>query len=256
MKIVVTGATGFIGRHVVRELNKRSVDVITIGRHPLHQRTTQPGFRHVITDLSNYPANLYQYLDKPDALIHLAWSGLDDFTSSRHTERELPLHEAFLSDMIRAGLPSLLVTGTCLEYGMQPGSLSETAATKPVTAYGRAKDTLRKRLQRLQKEYSFKLCWSRLFYLYGDGQASHCLLPQLKQAVESKSRVFNMSGGKQVRDYLPVEKLAALIATLVLINEDTGIINLCSGKPISVMQQVQYWLSRHNWSIDLNPGLF
>lgn len=256
MKIAVTGATGFIGRHVVRELNKHSVDVVSIGRQPLKQQTTKSGLRHVILDLSNYPASPYQYLGKPDVLIHLAWSALDDFTSPQHTEQELPLHEAFLSDMIRAGLRSLLVAGTCLEYGMQPGELSETAATQPVTAYGKAKDTLRQRLQRLQKEHAFKLCWSRLFYLYGEGQASNSLLPQLRQAVESNAKVFNMSEGNQVRDYLPVERLAALITTLALINEDTGIVNVCSGKPISVMQQVQYWLDTYNWSIELNPGYY
>lgn len=256
MRIAVTGATGFIGRHVVRELNKHSVDLVSIGRHPLQQATAEPAIRHVIIDLQNYPANAYRDLGKPDVLIHLAWSGLSDFTSPRHLEQELPLHEAFLTDMLRAGLPSLLVAGTCLEYGMQSGRLSETATTDPVTAYGKAKDTLRQRLQSLQKRHSFKLCWTRLFYLYGDGQASNCLLPQLRKAVETDARVFNMSGGEQVRDYLPVEEVAALITTLALFNENTGVVNVCSGKPVSIMQQVQYWLRQYNWSIDLNPGYY
>lgn len=256
MRIAITGATGFIGRHVARELKKHCVDLVSIGRHSVQQAGAESAIRHVIIDLQNYPANAYRILGEPDVLIHLAWSGLSDFTSPHHIEQELPQHEAFLTDMLSAGLPSLLVAGTCLEYGMQSGSLSETATTDPVTAYGKAKDTLRLRLQSLQNRYSFKLCWTRLFYTYGDGQASNCLLPQLRKAVETKAEIFNMSGGEQVRDYLPVEELAAYIATLALINEDTGIVNVCSGKPVSIMQQVQNWLSQYDWSIDLNPGYY
>lgn len=255
MKIAITGATGFIGRHVLEELGKHAVDVVSAGRH-----SPQPGdtgtFRHCSVDLNDYSADLYRELGCPDVLIHLAWSGLDDFASPLHVERELPLHEAFLKDMLAAGLPSLLVTGTCLEYGLQTGCLAETTDTKPVTAYAKAKDRLRQRLQRYKNEHPFNLCWSRVFYPYGDGQARNSLLPQLRRAIESGDKRFNMSEGDQLRDFIPVESVAAIIAKLALADQDVGVINVCSGKPVSVMQQVRYWLAQYDGSLDLNPGYY
>lgn len=255
VKIAITGATGFIGRHVVNALCKYDVDVVTVGRRPVGDDT--PGqYRHVIQDLSRCSAETYRDLGKPDILIHLAWSGLEDFASSLHTEQELPLHEAFLGDMLRAGLPCLLVAGTCLEYGMRTGGLVETVETRPVTAYGNAKDTLRRRLQHLQTDLPFRLCWGRIFYPYGEGQAPNSLFPQLRRAAESGEKVFNMSRGDQIRDFLPVENVAAILVELALANRNLGVVNVCSGKPVSVMEQVQRWLKENDWSIELNPGFY
>jgi len=255
VKIAITGATGFIGRHVVTELQNHPVDVVTVGR-----RSPSPGkakkVRHFGLDLEACPTDAYREMGSPEVLIHLAWSGLEDFSSPLHLEQELPRHETFLTDMLAAGLPALLVTGTCLEYGLQSGGLAESAETQPVTAYAIAKDKLRRRLQRYQDEHPFSLCWSRVFYPYGDGQAPGSLLPQLRRAVESGDKSFNMSTGDQLRDFIPVERVAAIIAKLALSGQDTGIVNVCSGQPVSVMQQVRLWLEQYNWSIDLNPGYY
>jgi dTDP-6-deoxy-L-talose 4-dehydrogenase (NAD+) len=78
--------------------------------------------------------------------------------------------------------------------------------TAPVTPYGLAKDTLRKFLEMLQEVHPFTLQWVRLFYLYGPGQNPKSLLSQLDAAIEQGDPVFRMSGGEQLRDYLPVDR--------------------------------------------------
>ena len=193
-------------------------------------------------------------MGRPDVLIHLAWGGLPNYKSLHHFEEELPAQYRFLKALLESGLKNLLVTGTCFEYGMQSGPLREHMESRPNNPYGFAKDMLRRQLEYLQQVRPFNLTWARLFYLYGEGQAENSLLPQLKRAVERGDRVFNMSGGEQLRDYLPITKVAQNIVSLAMTSRDNGVVNICSGKPISVRKLVEGWIKENGWSIDLNLG--
>jgi dTDP-6-deoxy-L-talose 4-dehydrogenase (NAD+) len=207
-------------------------------------------------DLHNPPADAYERLGEPQTVIHLAWSGLPNYKSPHHVERELPAQHRFLTRLVESGTRNLVVAGTCLEYGMQSGALSEDRPASPTTAYAIAKDALRRHLQSLQRELPFALTWARLFYVYGEGQAAGSLLSQLKAAVQRGDAVFNMSGGEQLRDYLPVEEAAALLVGLALTGRDNGVVNVCSGEPIAVVQLVRRWLQQYGWSIELNLGYY
>jgi dTDP-6-deoxy-L-talose 4-dehydrogenase (NAD+) len=158
--------------------------------------------------------------------------------------------------MISAGLGSLTVTGTCLEYGLQSGALREDMSTAPVTAYGRAKDELRRHLEALQRSRAFNLTWARLFYIRGEGQAQSSLLPQLEGAIARGDAAFDMSGGEQLRDYLPVEEAAGYLVDLALNGRDNGVVNVCSGRPISVRELVESVVAKHGSPIELNLGHF
>jgi dTDP-6-deoxy-L-talose 4-dehydrogenase (NAD+) len=137
---------------------------------------------------------------------------------------------------------------------MQSRPQNEDLETRPDNPYGFAKDTLRRQLEYLQQVQPFSLTWARLFYLYGEGQAENSLLPQLKRAVDRGDKVFNMSGGEQLRDYLTVTEVAKYLVSLAMTARDNGIVNVCSGKPISVRKLVEGWIKENGWSIDLNLG--
>ena len=158
--------------------------------------------------------------------------------------------------MVESGLPSMLITGTCFEYGMQSGMLSATMPTRPTNPYGYAKDALRQQLEYLQATKPFNLTWGRLFYMYGEGQPATSLYPKLKEAVLRGEKIFNMSGGEQLRDYLPVEEVARQIVQLAMTRGDMGAVNICSGKPVSVRRLVEQWVLENNWKIDLNLGYY
>ena len=254
MKVAVTGATGFIGRHVLSELVSHAVDVVAVVRGISPVNSIRNDIDMVQVDLDCPPPNVFDVMGRPDVLIHLAWGGLPNYRSLHHFEHELPMHYRFLSGLVRSGLSGLVVPGTCFEYGMQSGQLSETMETHPANPYGFAKDTLRRQLQYLRKSQPFILTWTRLFYLYGDGQAESSLLPQLKRAVEQGYEVFNMSGGEQLRDYLSVTDVAKNLVTLALNRADIGIVNISSGKPISVRKLVEGWIDENQWNINLNLG--
>jgi nucleoside-diphosphate-sugar epimerase len=187
-------------------------------------------------------------------LIHLSWGGLPNYRSLHHIEQELPMQYGFLSGLIRAGLSSLVVSGTCFEYGMQSGQLSEELESHPDNPYGYAKDALRRQLEYLRATQPFALTWARLFYLYGEGQSEKSLWPQLKRSIERGDKVFNMSGGEQLRDYLHVTDIAKYMVMLALNRADIGIVNFCSGKPTSVRRLVEDWIKENGWEIKLNLG--
>jgi nucleoside-diphosphate-sugar epimerase len=256
VKVAVSGATGFIGRHVVAALERAGAEP-TLWLRP---SSVLPGAQSrqaaVRIDILDPPERTFDKLGRPDALIHLAWGGLPNYGSAHHVEQELPAHERLLARLVGEGLSNLVVAGTCFEYGMQSGSLDESASAVPANAYAVAKDTLRRRLQAMQRERPFLLTWARLFYLHGEGQAESALLPQLQRALDSGATRFAMSGGEQLRDYLPVEEAADDLVRLTLARRDHGIVNVCSGKPISVRALVEEWLAAHGRSIELDLGRY
>jgi nucleoside-diphosphate-sugar epimerase len=252
VKVAVSGATGFIGRHVVAALE-------SAGHEPtlwVRPSSSPSNSRHRVVriDIENPPDRPFELLGRPEALIHLAWGGLPNYASLHHFERELPAHYAILKRLVEEGLSTLVVAGTCFEYGMQSGPLDEARAAAPANPYALAKDALRRQLQQLQRHRPFSLTWARLFYLHGDGQAASALLPQLHEAVAAGLPSFAMSGGEQLRDYLAVEQAADHLVALAGKRREHGIVNVCSGQPVSIRALVERWIAANDWSIGLDLG--
>lgn len=256
MRVALTGATGFIGRYVVAELERRSVETVLAVRSPSHALRPRAGQRIVELDVSRPGASPYHALHEPDVLIHLAWGGLPNYRSTHHLGEELPAQSRFLAAVLEEGLGHLFVAGTCAEYGMQSGALSEWMDARPGHAYGRAKDQLRRALERMQESRSFSLTWGRLFYMYGVGQGEASLFSQLERAVRRGDKLFPMSGGEQLRDYLPVTRVAELIVALALAGANHGIVNICSGQPVAVRDLVTRWIRERGWCIELDLGQY
>lgn len=256
MKIAVTGVSGYIGRYVLAELGNVSCELIAVTRDARRLQWAGNRVRIVELDIAKTGPADFDRLGRPDVLIHLAWDGLPNYRSLHHFETELPAQYRFLKGLIEAGLPSLVITGTCFEYGMQSGKLGEAMPVFPDNPYGYAKDALRRQLEFLRMTHPFDLTWCRLFYLFGEGQSKTSLFPQLKAAVESGQRFFDMSGGEQLRDFLPVSEVARLLAQLARLGRHVGVVNVCSGKPVSIRNLVEGWLRENGWSIELNLGKF
>jgi dTDP-6-deoxy-L-talose 4-dehydrogenase (NAD+) len=143
-----------------------------------------------------------------------------------------------------------------MEYGLQEGMLNEKLPTFPTNPYAIAKDSLRKFIEQFQKFYPFDLKWTRLFYMYGQGQNPKAILSLLESALLKGDNEFKMSGGEQQRDYLPVEKVATYIVKIATQKTITGIINCCSNQPITINQLVENFLTEKKQRIKLNKGFF
>lgn len=256
MKVAVTGSNGFVGSHVSACLANQSDIEVTLCYRSNSERKNTAKVSYVKFDMADADQHTYENLGSPDVLIHLAWGGLPNYSSDFHIENELPVQINFLTHLIESGLKRLVITGTCYEYGMQSGELSEAAEITPVTKYGQAKALLLAVLEQLKTAHEFELVWLRLFYLYGTGQANSSLYSQFQHAIDTQQTVFNMSGGEQTRDFLPVKSAAERIVAISLLTDTSGIFNLCSGVPISVRDLVSQWIAECNSSIRMNLGYF
>lgn len=258
MKILLTGATGFIGKYVLSELAKLPISIIATATHS--KKTKSIEYKNVTFISFNiynsvHDKNLMELFGFPDIVIHLAWHGLPNYEESVHND-QLIYHKAFLKNLIHNGIKKIVVAGTCLEYGMREGKLDENMEAKPTLNYAIAKKDLYHYVTSLQREYDFSMNWLRLFYTYGKGQNEKSLFSQLEGVIKNGNETFNMSKGDQVRDYLPVEIMAEYIVKLSLQAKVEGIVNCCSGEPIEVIQLVKNYLKTIGSNIQLNIGYY
>ena len=254
----MTGATGFIGRHLVMKLFENGHQVVAVARDLKRGQEFEWFEKASIlqADLHADYRAVIEAIGEADALIHLAWPGLPNYQGSFHIFQNLASDLAFLRASIEAGLSHLVVAGTCLEYGLQSGALTEEMDTHPITPYGFAKDSLRKSLQFFQKERAFTLQWMRLFYMYGQGQNPKSILSQLDLAIDEKKRSFDMSIGTQLRDYLSIEAITENICVAIENPVINGVINCSSGIPISVLDLVRRRCQERGSDIELNVGRY
>lgn len=253
--IAVTGASGFVGQHVLANLIGQEVDVIAVTRDATRLREWADRVRVIEMDIARFTARDVARIGHSDVVIHLAWDGLPNYASLHHIETELPKQFCFLKALVDAGLPSLLATGTCFEYGRQSGSLSEDQPTSPATPYGHAKDALRRQMEFLKDLKPFKLTWARLFYLYGEGQQKHSIYRQLNDAASRGENTFKMSGGEQLRDYLPAADAGRILVKIARSMERApDVVNVCSGRPISMRRLVEQWIQDHGWRMVPETG--
>ncbi|MFV3406117.1 NAD-dependent epimerase/dehydratase family protein [Pseudomonas sp. NY15463] len=255
-KVLVTGATGFVGQHLVAALLAAGVQVRAVARSSERARVL-PWFdqvEFVAADIHDQALDVQALTDSVDALAHLAWSGLPNYQQAFHYEVNLPADLQFIKRVVAAGVGQVMVTGTCFEYGLRNGPQSETDAAQPATAYGLAKNALRLFLEHMRQQTPFTLQWVRLFYLYGPGQAANSLLASLDRAIDQGHAQFPMSAGEQLRDYLPIEQVAAHLLAILGRREFSGVVNCCSGEPISVRSLVEQHLARRNSRMALQLG--
>ncbi|WP_456255058.1 NAD-dependent epimerase/dehydratase family protein [Pseudomonas iridis] len=256
MKVLVTGATGFVGRHLVAALLARGCVVRAVARNA----ETAQGMpwindvEFVAADIHADDLDIAALTEGVDALVHLAWPGLPNYRALFHFEHNLMADYRFIKRAVEAGVKQVLVTGTCFEYGMQSGPLSEQAEPQPSNPYGLAKHTLHLFLQNLAQENPFTLQWARLFYLHGEGQNPNSLLAALDRAIDAGDATFNMSAGEQLRDFLPIRNAADFLCAIVQQRDFSGVINCASGHPISVRTLVEQRVRERGASINLNLG--
>lgn len=266
-RLFITGASGFIGGHAVEAARAAGLDVVATGRSAerLETRGWPGSVRRVAADLHADPgaavtALAPQGFAPGDALLHLAWPGLPNYRDPDHVAVHLSADARFLKAAAEAGLRRLVVTGTCLEYGLQEGRLSETAPTAPTLPYPIAKDALRRWLDTagpaLGPDDGLSTAWARLFYMYGPGQNPRSLLAQLDAAIDAGQATFPMSGGEQLRDYLPVEKVAGRLVDLAIRKNAVGAFNVASGAPVSVRRLVEQRIAERAASIIPDRGVY
>ena len=254
MKIAITGATGFIGRHVRSVLVKTDHVVVLVVRNVKKVGDRAANEEIVVADLSQARTDWFELFGKPDAVLHLAWGGLPNYMDSYHVDVELPMQLKLLRSLVDSGLKKLVVAGTCYEYGPSSGAISESQMTNPNTPYGIAKDSLRKAIFEIRSKRDLELTWARVFYPYGEGQSHQSLYSLIKATANSMTPELMLSNSDSVLDFLPVIELSEILTVLIMNYGDVGLVNLGSGHPVSVIDFARALAKANNWSVNFREG--
>lgn len=250
--VFVTGAGGYIGRHAVRALCDAGARVLVPAYHA--EAVDKRAERLDVELFSGSPV-MYQDCGSPDVCLHLAWrDGFRHFSDAHILE--LPKHYLFLRDMLRGGLRQLAVMGTMHELGAYEGEIGEASVGFPDKPYGIAKEALRKLCFALCREHEARLQWLRAYYITGDDKHNHSVFTRLLEAAERGEERFPFTAGRRKYDFIDVEELAAQIAAAVLQEEVCGVIECCSGKPLSLGERAERFIRDEKLHIRLDYGAY
>lgn len=237
MKILLTGASGFLGQSVLELLSINGIETIAVGR-TRPQRVSESKFYQVDLLTSIDFSELVRSCGATH-LLHLAWyAEHTNYWNSplnlRWVEATVRLTEAFC----KAGGKQVVVAGTCAEYDWSYGYCSEiNTPLNPATLYGISKDATRRLVTAVCAEYQIHCAWGRIFQPYGPGEDSRRLIPALIDVFECKRPSFGVNL-TAIRDFIHKEDVASGLLTL-LQNNTNGPFNICSGRPVEIATVVK-----------------
>lgn len=234
---MVTGGTGFIGSHVVRQLlnSGRDVAVVTRSAGGVDRLGHVPDavalIRADLTDSASVRRALSDW--RPDACIHLAWfAEPGQYLQSLENLSALGSTLTLLQELADVGCTRVAMAGTCAEYDSSRGWLREDSPTDPQTLYAATKLSAALITREVARIKGLQLAWGRVFYPYGPGEDERRAVPAAIRSLLA-GIPFGTTAGAQVRDYIHAEDVA--LAFVCLIDESaSGVYNISSGIPITM----------------------
>ncbi len=238
-RVLVTGASGFIGARALRPLADRGFEVhaaTRTGAGPAAE--AGPATWHAADLLdAGACADLLERL-RPTHLLHLAWYAEPGaFWAARENADWIGATIGLVDAFAAAGGRRAVLAGTCAEYDWSEGGvLAESAPLAPATFYGVAKDATRRVAEGLGELHGIEVAWGRVFFLYGPGEDPRRLVASVARALVAGERV-ETSSGEQVRDFMAVDDVAGAFAALVAADA-RGAVNIGSGEGVPVRRVV------------------
>ena len=254
-RIVVTGADGYLGRHIVTFLLQHGYE--NVCGVDIRNQTLPQGDEFLNKNVLEYDENIFEALGRPDVVIHLVWRDVYSH-NSRYQMGNLSAHFNFVYHLFQGGLKNFSTMGSMHEIGYWEGCIDETTPCNPLSQYGIAKNALRLAFTELVtrefKDVSFK--WLRGFYNHGDDEGGGAIFSKILQAEANGQALFPFTSGKNKYDFLNIREVTEQIVAASLQTDINGVINCCSGKPVSLGEKVEAFLLENGLKIKLDYGKF
>ena len=251
MRILVTGANGFLGRGIVDALLSNGHDVIAA---VLSDRNVDPRCEVVKRDILTVD-DFSDAFGSIDCVFHLAWKDGFVHSSDEHI-RNLPAHCSFIQKCVEAGVKRILIMGSMHEVGYYEGGVSSKTPCFPLSNYGIAKNALRDYSLNISRGTESVIQWLRGFYIVGNTTAGASIFSKIAKAAQNGEATFPFTSGKTLYDFLGYEEFARLAASFVSSKPVSGIYNIGSGHPESLASRVERFIADNGFNIKLAYGAF
>lgn len=251
MKILVTGANGYMGTGIVKQLLDDGIEVIATDfkLDKVDNRAVK------IEEDIFQDDNPFDNLGKPDVLLHLAWRDGFKHNSINHIN-DFPHHYAFIKKFIDSKIKKICCMGSMHEIGFYEGSINENTPTNPQSLYGISKNALRQAIEVDTKENDILFQWIRGFYIVGNAKSGCSIFSKLAQAASEGKEYFPFTLGENQYDFLDYNDFCYQVAKVTEQDEINGIINCCSGKPVTLANRVERFIKENGYNIKLQYGAF
>ena len=251
MRILITGANGYLGSGIVKAILDNGNEVIAVDLKIDH---IDDRAEKMACDLFAVEEP-FNYFGKPDALLHLAWRDGFVHYSNAHID-DLPKHYSFIKRMAESGCKHIAAMGSMHEIGFFEGSINENTPCHPITPYGIGKNTLRDLTQMVCRQNNIVFQWLRGFYIVGNSKYGSSIFSKIAVAAEEGKKEFPFTLGQNQYDFIDYLDFCNLVAAVVEQNQELGIINICSGRPEKLADRVERFIKENNYDIKLQYGAF
>lgn len=251
MRILVTGANGYLGKGVVKKLLDDGMDVVATD---IRDNMIDKRAEVVCADLFGVE-DPYEFFGKPDVVLHMAWRDGFVHNSENHI-KDLPEHYHFLVKMIDSGVKQVAAMGSMHEIGFFEGSINESTPCNPQSLYGISKNAIREAIQLKAKEKNCIFQWLRGFYIVGNTEDGSSIFSKIVQTAHKGGTTFPFTMGLNQFDFIDYPEFCKLVADTVEQSEIDGIINICSGRPQKLGDRVEKFIKENNFNITLQYGAF
>lgn len=251
MKILVTGANGYLGQGIVKALIERGMEVLASDFNVNNIDNRAHKIQCNLFEIENP----YDYFEHPDVVLHLAWRDGFVHYSTAHID-DLPKHYTFIDKMAEYGCKQIAVLGSMHEIGLFEGSINESTPCHPVTPYGIGKNALRDLTKMVCDQNKTVFQWLRGFYIVGNTKYGNSIFSKITAAVDEGKKEFPFTTGQNQYDFLDYDVFVNQVADAITQNEITGIINICSGRPEKLGERVEKFIKDNNYDIKLLYGAF
>ncbi len=251
MKILVTGANGYLGQGIVSALCDLGADVVACD---LSSDNIDKRAKAIAADMFAVEQP-YEFFGKPDVLLHLAWRDGFIHNSDAHID-DLPKHKRFIKAFIDGGIKRLCSMGSMHEIGFYEGSIDENTPCNPQSQYGIAKNALRAICEQMCVSANIPLQWLRGYYIVGNSKFGSSIFSKITAAEAEGKADFPFTTGQNQYDFLDYDEFCNQVAAAVMQDAVCGTINICSGYPEKLCDRVERFIKENGYSIRLDYGKF